>query len=50
MKVLLMVSAVIEAPTGIGLLAVAAPLVSILLGGTPDTHAGLVLARVAWGH
>ena len=47
MKKLLTVSAIIEAATGLGLLAVPSVLARLLLGGTLDTPAALTVARVA---
>jgi hypothetical protein len=47
MKALLITTAISEITTGIALLAVPALLVSILLGATLDTSAGLAVARLA---
>ncbi len=47
MKTLLILTAALEAVTGLGLLAVPVPIVLILLGGAPDTPVSLVVARVA---
>lgn len=49
MKSFLKVSAVVETPTGIALLAVPAWLSAILVGAPLDTPAGLAMARVAGG-
>jgi hypothetical protein len=46
MKKLLTITAIIEAATGLGLLAAPAVLVQLLLGGTLDTSAALTVARV----
>jgi hypothetical protein len=46
MKKLLTITAIIEAATGVGLLAVPAVLARLLLGGTLDTPAALTVARV----
>jgi hypothetical protein len=46
MKRLLVITAAIEAGTGIGLLAAPAVLTHFLLGGTLDTPAALTIARV----
>jgi hypothetical protein len=45
-KKLLTITAVIEAATGLGLLAAPAVLAQLLLGGTLDTPAALTVARV----
>ena len=45
-KKLLTITAVIEAVTGLGLLAAPAVLAQLLLGGTLDTPAALTVARV----
>ena len=47
MNKLLTITAIIEAATGLGLLAAPALLARLLLGGTLDTPAGLTVARVA---
>ncbi len=47
MKKLLIVTAVLEAGTGLGLMAVPAPLIRLLAGATLDTAGGLIVARVA---
>lgn len=47
MKNLLIVTAALEAATGLGLLAIPAWLTSVLLGTALDTPGGLVVARVA---
>jgi hypothetical protein len=47
MKKLLTITAIIEAATGVGLLAAPAMLAQLLLGGTLDTPAALTVARVA---
>jgi hypothetical protein len=47
MKTLLITTAVLEAATGVGLLAMPVILVSILLGSTLDTPSSLTVARVA---
>ena len=47
MKKLLTITAIIEAATGVGLLAAPAVLAQLLLGGTLDTPAALTVARVA---
>ena len=47
MKKLLTITAIIEAATGLGLLAAPAVLARLLLGGTLDTPAALTVARVA---
>jgi hypothetical protein len=47
MKKLLTITAIIEAATGVGLLAAPAVLAQVLLGGTLDTLAALTVARVA---
>lgn len=47
MKLLLTVMAIIEAPAGIALLVMPAAAVSMLLGVSLDTSAGLVAARIA---
>ena len=47
MKKLLTITAVIEAATGLGLLAAPAVLARLLLGGALDTPAALTVARVA---
>jgi len=47
MKNLLVVTAMLEAVTGVGLLVSPAPLVSLLVGAALDTPGGLVMARVA---
>jgi len=47
MKKLLTVTAIIEAATGVGLLAAPAVLAGLLLGGALDTSAALTVARVA---
>jgi hypothetical protein len=46
MKKLLTITAIIEAATGLGLLAAPAVLAQLLLGGTLDTPAALAVARV----
>jgi hypothetical protein len=46
MKRLLRITAIIEAATGVGLLAAPAALAQLLLGGTLDTPAALTVARV----
>ena len=46
MKKLLTLTAIIEAATGVGLLAAPAVLAQLLLGGTLDTPAALTVARV----
>ena len=46
MKKLLTITAIIEAATGLGLLAAPAVLARLLLGGTLDTPAALTVARV----
>ena len=46
MKRLLTITAIIEAATGLGLLAAPAVLARLLLGGTLDTPAALTVARV----
>lgn len=46
MKKLLTITAIIEAATGLGLLAAPAVLAQLLLGGTLDTPAALTVARV----
>ena len=46
MKKLLTITAIIEAGTGLGLLAVPVVLARLLLGGTFDTAAALTVARV----
>jgi hypothetical protein len=46
MKKLLTITAIIEAATGLGLLAAPAVLVQLLLGGTLGAAAGLTIARV----
>jgi hypothetical protein len=46
MKKLLTITAIIEAATGLGLLAAPAVLARLLLGGTLDTAASLTVARV----
>src|SRR3954452_5765138 len=47
MKKLLIITAMIEAATGVGLLAAPAVLVQLLLGRTLDTPVALTLARVS---
>jgi hypothetical protein len=47
MKNLLVVTAMLEAVTGVGLMVSPAPLVSLLVGAALDTPGGLVVARVA---
>lgn len=47
MKILLIVSAVIEAATGLALVLLPSVPVSVLLGAMLDTPAGLVVARLA---
>jgi hypothetical protein len=47
MKKLLTITAIIEAATGVGMLAAPAVLARLLLGGTLDTPAALTVARVA---
>ena len=47
MKNLLVVTALLEAVTGVALMVSPAPLVSLLLGAALDTPGGLVVARVA---
>lgn len=47
MKKLLTITAIIEAATGLGLLAAPAVLAPLLLGGTLDTPAALTVARIA---
>jgi hypothetical protein len=47
MKKLLTITAIIEAATGLGLLAAPAVLAQLLLGGTLDTLVALTVARVA---
>lgn len=47
MKKLLVITAIIEAATGLGLLAAPALLAQFLLGGTLDTPAAITVARVA---
>ena len=47
MKPLLLISALIEITTGVGLLVVPALLAPILIGAELDTPAGLAVARVA---
>jgi len=47
MKKLLAITAIIEAGTGLALLAAPAVLAQLLLGGTLDTPAALTIARVA---
>ena len=47
MKPLLLVTALLETFTGLGLIVVPAPLVSLLIGAALDTPGGLVVARVA---
>ena len=46
MKKLLTITAIIEAATGVGLLAAPAVLTQLLLGGTLETPAALTVARV----
>ena len=46
MKKLLTITAIIEASTGLGLLAAPAALARLLLGGTLDTPGALTVARV----
>jgi hypothetical protein len=46
MKTLLIVTAVVEAATGLALLGLPSLVVSLLLGGSLDTPAALVVARV----
>jgi len=46
MKTLLTITAIIEAATGLGLLAVPAMLARLLLGGTLDGPVALIVARV----
>jgi hypothetical protein len=46
MKKLLIITAIVEAATGLGLLAAPATLAQLLLGGTLDTPAALTVARV----
>ena len=46
MRKLLTITAIIEAATGVGLLAAPAALAQLLLGGTLDTPAALTVARV----
>jgi hypothetical protein len=46
MKKLLTITAIIEAATGLGLLAAPAVVAQLLLGGTLDTPAALTVARV----
>jgi hypothetical protein len=46
MKKLLTITAIIEAATGLGLLAAPAVIAQLLLGGTLDTPAALTVARV----
>ena len=46
MKKLLTITAIIEAATGVGLLAAPAVLAQLLLGGTLDTLVALTVARV----
>ena len=47
MKKLLTITAIMEAATGVGLLAAPAVLAQLLLGGTLDTPVALTVARVA---
>jgi hypothetical protein len=47
MKRLLTITAIIEAATGVGLLAAPPVLAQLLLGGTLDTPAALTVARIA---
>lgn len=47
MKTLLVVTAWLEAVTGVGLIVVPAPLVPLLVGAALDTIGGLIVARVA---
>jgi hypothetical protein len=47
MKRLLTLTAIIEVPTGLGLMAVPAVVVRLLLGSPLDTSAALMLGRVA---
>jgi hypothetical protein len=47
MRTLLVVTAVIEAPTGLALLGLPSLVASLLLGASLDTPGGLVVARVA---
>lgn len=47
MKKLLVITAAIEAGTGLGLLAVPAMVAQLLLGATLDTSAALTVARIA---
>jgi hypothetical protein len=47
MKRLLMISAIVEAPTGLGLITVPAVVVRLLLGSPLDTPAAVTLGRVA---
>ena len=47
MKRLLTISAIIEVPTGLGLMAVPAVVVRLLLGSPLDTSAAAMLGRVA---
>lgn len=49
MKNLLVVTALLEALTGVALIVSPAPLVSLLIGATLDTTGGLLAARVAAG-
>ena len=47
MKKLLVITAAIEAGTGLGLLVVPSVIARVLLGATPDTPAAVTIARVA---
>jgi hypothetical protein len=47
MKLLLIVTAAVETATGLGLLGLASPVASLLLGTSLDTPSALVVARVA---
>ena len=47
MRKLLTITAIIEAATGLGLLAAPAVLAPLLLGGALDTSAALTIARIA---
>jgi hypothetical protein len=46
-KNLLVVTAWVEAVTGVGLIVVPAPVVALLVGAPLDTNGGLIVARVA---